>query len=272
MLILIGVGPCCVGQTTVVARGKAGSYPAPPPASTRAFSLASGTYTGAQLVSIADATLGATIYYTTDGSTPTKSSTVYTGPITVATSETLKAIAIAPGYNNSAVATASYVIVPPAPDFSVAVSSGSLTVVAGRSTKTNLSITPENGFNSAVSFSCSGLPSGATCVFSPATVTPSGAAASTTTLTVSAAALTAELRHGRGLWISSSGLAVALCCLGRRRRRLPMLLLLAASVAGLSGMVGCGSSTTLKPLTSVVVVTATAGSLQHAATLSLTVY
>jgi len=279
-LMLFGVSFFCCAQITGSPGVRGGSYAGAPlaalsgatRAAARAFSLPSGSYAGAQSVSIADATPGATIYYTTDGSTPTNSSTVYTGPIAVSTTETLKAIAIAPGYNNSAVATATYVISAAAPDFSVAVSSGSLTVVTGQRTTAILSVTPENGFNSAVSFSCSGLPSGATCSFSPATLTLSGGSASTTTLTVSAAMPTAELRRGSGPWIRGSALAVALCCLGFRRRRLPILLLLAGGVGGLGGMIGCGSSTTLQPVTSTVTVIAAAGSLQHTATLSLTVY
>jgi fibro-slime domain-containing protein len=51
-----------------------------------------GTYSSAQTVVITDATPGATIYYTTDGTTPTTSSTLYSGPITVAATKTIKAI------------------------------------------------------------------------------------------------------------------------------------------------------------------------------------
>ena len=241
----------------------------------RTFSVASGVYSTPLTVSIAEAVPGTTIYYTTDGSTPTKSSTVYTGPINVSTTETLKAIAMAPGYTNSAIATATYTIQPAAPDFSVAVSSGTLTVVQGQSTTTNLTVTPENGFNSVVSFSCSGLPAGTSCSFSPPTVTPTGAAASTA-LTVSASQASADLRHGSGPLIPGSTLAVALCCLGVRRRRLSVILLLVTVAVGpgLVLLTGCGASPALRPatsaVTSAVTVTASSGSLQHAASFSLT--
>jgi len=89
---------------------------------TPTFSLAPGTYTTSQSVTISDATAGTTIYYTTNGSTPTTSSAVYSGPITVSATETLEAIAIETGYTNSAVASAAYTIAPvlPTPTFSLA--------------------------------------------------------------------------------------------------------------------------------------------------------
>ena len=77
---------------------------------TPAFSLAAGTYTGAQKVTITCATSGATIYYTTNGSTPTTRSTKYSAAITVSASETVKALAIVSGDINSTVASAAYTI------------------------------------------------------------------------------------------------------------------------------------------------------------------
>jgi hypothetical protein len=76
------------------------------------FSPATGTYISAQTVTISDSTSGATIYYTTDGSTPTTSSTKYSGPITASSSTVINAIAVYSGLTNSNVATGSYTIQP----------------------------------------------------------------------------------------------------------------------------------------------------------------
>lgn len=78
-------------------------------ATPRALPIA-GTYTGTQSVALTCATAGATIYYTVDGSTPDATDTAYNGPITVASSKTIKAIAIKAGLTNSAVLSAAYVI------------------------------------------------------------------------------------------------------------------------------------------------------------------
>ena len=84
------------------------------PAATPTFSPGPATYTSAQSVTISSATTGASIFYTTDGSTPTTSSTPYTGPVSVGTSMTINAIATAAGRSTSAVGTAAYVITLPA--------------------------------------------------------------------------------------------------------------------------------------------------------------
>ena len=82
-----------------------------PSAASPSFSPTAGTYGAAQSVRISDATPGSTIYYTTDGSTPSPtSSAVYSAPLTVSSTETLKAVATASGYNDSALATATYTI------------------------------------------------------------------------------------------------------------------------------------------------------------------
>lgn len=74
------------------------------------FTPAQGTYSETQNVSFNCSSEGATIYYTTDGSTPTTSCTVYNGPITVSKNTTIKAIACCESMANSAVSTATYTI------------------------------------------------------------------------------------------------------------------------------------------------------------------
>jgi sugar lactone lactonase YvrE len=77
---------------------------------TPTFFPASGAFPATQFVTLADSTLGATIYYTTDGTTPTSSSTAYSGAVYVPSTETLEAIATAPGCANSVVSSGTYTI------------------------------------------------------------------------------------------------------------------------------------------------------------------
>ena len=77
---------------------------------TPSFTPAGGTYVGSATVTISDATSGATIHYTTDGSTPTASSPVYSGPILVTQTTTIRAMATASGMTDSDVASATYTI------------------------------------------------------------------------------------------------------------------------------------------------------------------
>ncbi|HUX43790.1 MAG TPA: chitobiase/beta-hexosaminidase C-terminal domain-containing protein [Terracidiphilus sp.] len=93
--------------------GGSSSTPPPTPAATPTFSPAPGSFNAEQSVTLADATNGATIYYTTDGSTPTTNSAVYSGAIAVNEDTTIEAMAAASGYANSAVATGMYVLAGP---------------------------------------------------------------------------------------------------------------------------------------------------------------
>lgn len=78
---------------------------------TPSISPAAGTYTSAQSVTITTATSGATIYYTTDGTTPSATNgTVYGSAISVTATKTIKAIAVKTGMTDSDVASASYTI------------------------------------------------------------------------------------------------------------------------------------------------------------------
>jgi hypothetical protein len=74
------------------------------------FTPAAGTYTTAQSVSLSDTDTNAEIYYTTNNTTPTTSSTVYSAPIPVAATGTLEAIAAEPNGQISPTAIAIYTI------------------------------------------------------------------------------------------------------------------------------------------------------------------
>ncbi|MDR3596118.1 S8 family serine peptidase [Clostridium sp.] len=73
-------------------------------------SVAAGTYTSSQTVSLNDTTAGVSIYYTLDGTTPSSASNLYSSPITISSTKTLKAIAINSSGNSSAVLSVSYII------------------------------------------------------------------------------------------------------------------------------------------------------------------
>ena len=79
---------------------------------TPAFSVESGEINSGTEVTITCGTEGANIYYTTDGTEPTAESTEYTAAISITEAVTLKAIAVKSGMNDSAVASASYTIIP----------------------------------------------------------------------------------------------------------------------------------------------------------------
>jgi hypothetical protein len=85
---------------------------------TPTFSPVAGTYSSTQTVTISTSTGGATLCYTTDGSTPTESGNAcyggttqtYTVPITVSATQTVKALGTLSGYTDSSVASAAYTI------------------------------------------------------------------------------------------------------------------------------------------------------------------
>jgi beta-glucanase (GH16 family) len=91
--------------------GTSSNNPAPPPSQTQVATpsiTTSAAQNGAQVVTISDTTAGASIYYTLDGSTPSKSSAQYLAPFLLASDVTLKAIATQTGDTDSSIATQSF--------------------------------------------------------------------------------------------------------------------------------------------------------------------
>ena len=248
------------------------------PAAAPTFTPNPGTFQAVQTVSIADATPGAIIYFTTDGSAPSAASTVYTKPFTVGTTQTINAFAIAPGFSASAVSPATYTIT--LPTFTLAVQPGTTTIAAGGQGLVNVTITPQNGFIAPVTFACSGLPTGSTCTFAPATVTPNSNFAVTTVMTLNVGVTTSRLESSPLFPRSALATAAAalLCGFGfswRKRRGIKLALVLLFAAAGMSLLAGCASSTTTTTTgagkTYPVTVTATSGALVQTASLSLIV-
>ena len=97
------------GGGTTAAKTFTINSPQPPPAPI--FSPVAGTYGAGQVVTISDPGAGVTIYYTTNGTTPTTSSTPYTGPILVEASQTITALPAGPGYSPGTAVAAKYLLV-----------------------------------------------------------------------------------------------------------------------------------------------------------------
>ncbi|MDP9158649.1 MAG: PKD domain-containing protein [Acidobacteriota bacterium] len=177
------------------------------------------------------------------------------------------------------------------PDFGFGISPANASIHVGQQAAINLSVSANNGaFNSAISFACSsGLPAGATCSFSPSSVTPSSGTA-TSRLTISTKASSALLQLPGpqtlsplySLWIGLPGLLLA----GARRRKarsnvnkvwfVACILILIAVQLGCGG--GGGGSSSAGTQTSspqvgnfTVSVSATSGSLHHSIQVALTI-
>jgi hypothetical protein len=193
-------------------------------------------------------------------------------------------------------ATATLTILETTGAFTLSPTAASTSALLGKnSNPVTLTATPSGGFQSTVTFACTGgLPSGAVCQFSPSSINLNNSGSGTTVLTISPAASTLAIqtpdlprsRHlSSAFGISVAGLFLLFLpgplFLSRRSRRLRLLtLLLTLSTVGILGLSGCGSGGidpngltpgALSAGAYAIKVTATGGSTIQTATINLTI-
>jgi hypothetical protein len=189
--------------------------------------------------------------------------------------------AVYSGDNNFTTSTGSISIGVAALDFSLVVSGAdSATVNPGSPATYQVSVTPLYGnYPGPVSFTASGLPTGASITFSPSTIAANGGT-QTVTLTVQTAATAMEVSPSTARKLAPLTLAFLLIpLLGVRRMRrqgsrlsrlATLLLLLSCTLAGVM-MTGCGGVFTQVERNYTIMITATSGNMQHTAPVTLKV-
>jgi YVTN family beta-propeller protein len=173
-------------------------------------------------------------------------------------------------------------------DFSVIAASKKLTVQRGGQGTDTLTIAGMNGpFGATIELSCAmtGPSSMPTCALSPSSVTP-GANPATSTLTITAPGLSAQLTPFSVGWRSGPLYAVVLTFPGlaiigygmaaskSKKRRSQLLLLCGLSIAFIALQAGCGGGSSgqqLQPQTYTITVTATSGTITHTTKVTLSV-
>ncbi|MBS1823658.1 MAG: TIGR03118 family protein, partial [Acidobacteria bacterium] len=189
-------------------------------------------------------------------------------------------------------------IVPSAPagaaDFTITSSTPTVSVKAGQAGNLSLNLAAVNGFSGTVTLSCSGLPTGDSCGFSPASVNVGGTTPVMVGLAITTAAgtpttppptgYTASLARHRGVVLAGL-LPLGLLGFAGLRRRSALLrgsVLACVCMLALGTLSGCSSGTmasqptpnpptpTPTPATSQLTITATSGTLSHSVTVGLT--
>jgi subtilase family serine protease len=162
--------------------------------------------------------------------------------------------------NWSAIATNPITVLVTQPDFSLATPSGATTALLGITTAATITATPLLSYSGSIVFSCTGgVPSGASCAFSPATVATSSVPASTvlnlsTTAPTIQTALSIPVRPGQQsvTTIRFAGSTLFACllllvCAQRRPKLRPLVALLVCFLLSTTGCTGGGGNTSKTP-------------------------
>jgi len=170
-------------------------------------------------------------------------------------------------------------------DFSLALSAQAATLSVGSSASLSVSSSAVGGFSSPIALSCSGLPAGLNCTFSPDEITP-GSSTAASTLTVSAASTYMPLASSGTMgWLPLSGLGVVgVLFAGRKQKVAPKgrkliagvgaSLILALSLLAL----GCGGGSSNSKQqnnngsTVTMMVIGTSGAIVHQVPVTLTIH
>ncbi|NYF54002.1 Ig-like domain repeat protein [Tunturiibacter gelidoferens] len=160
---------------------------------------------------------------------------------------------------------------PPPQDFALQLAQTAITLAPGTSGQIGFIVTPQNGFNQQLKLSCSGLPAGASCSFSPTTLTPATTATGNMTITMAS-----SIAASAALLLPFSG--VLLVLRGRYKRlsaafaTAVFLLLISGCGSGVHQTIGTSTGTGLATGNYSILVTAvTAGGLAHTQPMTLTV-
>ena len=195
--------------------------------------------------------------------------TLGTTPLSINNSTTILALVINPAYSPL---TGSQL-----PDFGISASAYNLVIQGGQNIGATILITPKNGFNEDLTLSCSGLPSGASCVFgSP--LAPAGGSF-IIPMTISTRPLSSAVASSRkpfSVPVYTAFPFVVFLLMKRRKagakylyQSLGLTILAVASL----GWVGCGGSPTPTPVTSTITITAqTQSGLSHGTQIAITVF
>jgi uncharacterized repeat protein (TIGR01451 family) len=212
------------------------------------------------------------------GATTTIAMTVT--PTTAGAGSILATVSNANDTNTSNTETASFT----ATAFSMSITPSSQTVVAGNTAQYSVVVSPTSTFGANVSLSCASLPSGASCGFSPATLTFTGVGSQSAVLNLTTTArpvttITSLGWHGPfyALWLMFPGVALFGVGSKSRRSRVIGLCLLWTVFALVVLQPACSKTKQQIPVTGTpagsypLQVTAGSGSFTYSAGFSLTV-